>query len=572
MAVRASIPNGIDLSSYRPAPHPDGSYFLCLGRICHEKGFDRALRAARAAGVRLLLAGQTFDYVDHQRYFAEHIAPLLDGERRFIGDARGDAKRALIANARAVVVPSRVAETCSLVTLEALSCGTPVIVPGAGAPASLIEPGVTGWVADDDASFAQAMLRAGELSRAACRTRALRFAIARTTQRDLELYSELAPTTPAGRKTPAPSLRAPRDGVELVTELARLRALEPLLCDLFDRDPQATPFQSSDWLLPWVEQLGAPAALRWLLIFRGGRAVGSLPLMRTDDASGSVLRWVGSGITDRHDMLLDGAERGFALVRARRAVEELAREVDRVELDELPTPLLSTLFEGSQVEPGCVCPVLELGRSPAELEAMLPRWLARNIQQTERRLARLGRVDWRLASAGDQRELVDVFSSLHAARWQLRGLPGVLSDPAVLAFHRAAAPRLLARGHLELEVGFLDGRRWPRATCCAGATRTSICSASIRARPSSASAASRSGVRSGARRAQGSPATTFCAAASPTITPSARRTSRASAALPCGVSLSHVRSAASSARRIRHTPRAAPVGSCGEGGGPARRA
>jgi CelD/BcsL family acetyltransferase involved in cellulose biosynthesis len=34
----------------------------------------------------------------------------------------------------------------------------------------------------------------------------------------------------------------------------------------------------------------------------------------------------------------------------------------------------------------------------------------------------------------------------------------VLADAAVRAFHHAAAPRLLARECLELEVGFLDGR------------------------------------------------------------------------------------------------------------------
>jgi glycosyltransferase involved in cell wall biosynthesis len=190
--VRAMIPNGVDLSEWRPVAEPKGGYVACLGRICHEKGFDVALRAAHAAGVSLVLGGQVFGYAEHQRHFAEQIAPLLDGERRFVGPVAGEAKRCLLANASAVLVPTRVAETCSLVTLEALACGTPVITSAEGAPSSLIEAGVSGWVAKDEAGFTRALARAHELCRSACRRRAERFDARETARRYLELYAELA--------------------------------------------------------------------------------------------------------------------------------------------------------------------------------------------------------------------------------------------------------------------------------------------------------------------------------------------------------------------------------------------
>jgi CelD/BcsL family acetyltransferase involved in cellulose biosynthesis len=318
-------------------------------------------------------------------------------------------------------------------------------------------------VADDEAALAEALGRAGELSRSACRERAQRFDLRRTTERYLQLYSELARDAAPPCRAPAPSARgAPSEGVEIVTSLARLRAIEPQLLDLFQRDPAATPFQSPHWLLPWVEHLGTPTALRWVVAFRHGRAVASLPLMRSEEAGASTLRWIGSGCTDRHDLLLDARERADAIERLRGALRELSVEVDRVELDELPEQALSReLFgqrEGSRIEPGSVCPVLELGRALGDIEAALPRWLRRNLRQTERRLARLGDVEWRLAQPHDAAALLDVFSGLHAARWQARGLPGVLAEPAVLAFHRAAAPRLVESGALELEVGFLEER------------------------------------------------------------------------------------------------------------------
>jgi CelD/BcsL family acetyltransferase involved in cellulose biosynthesis len=45
--------------------------------------------------------------------------------------------------------------------------------------------------------------------------------------------------------------------------------------------------------------------------------------------------------------------------------------------------------------------------------------------------------------------LSDLFR-LHAARWQARGEPGVLADPAVQRFHYDAAPRLARAGLLRL--------------------------------------------------------------------------------------------------------------------------
>jgi glycosyltransferase involved in cell wall biosynthesis len=187
-----AIDNGVDLHVWHPEPEPSAGYFFCLGRICPEKSFDLALRAARAADVPLMLAGEVFAYPDHQRYFDEQIAPLLDRRRRFVGPVSGETKRRWLANASAVLVPSRVAETCSLVTLEALACGTPVITSGSGAPASLITPGITGLVAATEAEWADAFGRVGRLSRAACRRRAQEFDARRMARRYLELYGALA--------------------------------------------------------------------------------------------------------------------------------------------------------------------------------------------------------------------------------------------------------------------------------------------------------------------------------------------------------------------------------------------
>jgi glycosyltransferase involved in cell wall biosynthesis len=199
----ATIPNGVDLARWRPLEQAPADYVLCLGRISPEKGFDRALRAARSAGVTLLLAGTVFPYPDHLRYFAEQIAPLLDGQRRFLGPIAGTAKRRILARARALVVASRVPETSSLAAMEALACGTPVLVASPGAPASLIEPGVTGLVVQGEAELAQAFERLSSLDRARCRASAeQRFDLRQTARRYLELYALLARTSARSRSAP----------------------------------------------------------------------------------------------------------------------------------------------------------------------------------------------------------------------------------------------------------------------------------------------------------------------------------------------------------------------------------
>ncbi|HEU4580607.1 MAG TPA: glycosyltransferase [Polyangiaceae bacterium] len=209
LSLCATIPNGVDLTRWRPLGQPPSDYVLCLGRISPEKGFDRALRAARRAGVPLLLAGRVFPYPEHLRYFAEQIAPLLDEQRRFLGPIAGTAKRRILARARALLVVSRVPETSSLAAMEALACGTPVLVASPGAPASLIEPGVTGLIVRDEIELAEAFERLSSLDRARCRASAeQRFDLRQTTRRYLELYAQLLTAPPRSHAAFARELSA----------------------------------------------------------------------------------------------------------------------------------------------------------------------------------------------------------------------------------------------------------------------------------------------------------------------------------------------------------------------------
>ena len=137
----APIGNGVDLDRYRPGS-VKRDYALILGRVAPEKGFHDAIAAAPRAGVRLALAGRIFPHPAHQRYFAEEIAPYLDHDRRWLGPVSGAAKQKLLAEARCLLAPFSAAETSSLVAMEAMASGTPVIAYRSGALPDIVESGM----------------------------------------------------------------------------------------------------------------------------------------------------------------------------------------------------------------------------------------------------------------------------------------------------------------------------------------------------------------------------------------------------------------------------------------------
>jgi glycosyltransferase involved in cell wall biosynthesis len=185
------VPNGIEVARYRADAAPR-DYLLWLGRVCPEKGTDIALRVARDLNLPLIAAGPVHPFAYHRAYFSERVNPLLDDKRRYVGPVALDEKMALLAEARCVLIPSLAAETGSLVAMEAISSGTPVIAFRSGALPELVEHGVTGFIVDSEQEMAEAVKRTGEISPAGCRDEALRrFQAASMVQRYIKLYRDI---------------------------------------------------------------------------------------------------------------------------------------------------------------------------------------------------------------------------------------------------------------------------------------------------------------------------------------------------------------------------------------------
>jgi CelD/BcsL family acetyltransferase involved in cellulose biosynthesis len=252
-----------------------------------------------------------------------------------------------------------------------------------------------------------------------------------------------------------------RVDIDELTTTEELEALEPAWADLWHRASSATSFQSPAWLIPWWRHLGG-GALRVLAARAGGRLVGLLPLF-LQAPEGEKLLPLGIAISDYLDGLYEDGHGPEVAAAVLRHLVEQHRDWRACELHPLPagSPLLEAPLppeSSADIQPFEPCLVVELPPEATSLRHVLPKRMRKNLRYFGMRAARLGRVGFETATVASLAEVLEALFELHTARWARDDRPGVLADPAIGAFHHAAAPALLRAGLLRLHALRLDGR------------------------------------------------------------------------------------------------------------------
>jgi glycosyltransferase involved in cell wall biosynthesis len=167
LAWAGTIPNPVEVEEY-PLVREKQDYVVFLARMSRVKGAEVAIRAARAAGVEIRLAGPVHD--QDREYFEAEVEPLLDQPGvSMSGPVGGREKAELLANARALLSPVDWEEPFGLAPVEAMACGTPVIAYPRGALCETIVDGETGLLVEDEDALVAAIAEVGRLDPVRCR-------------------------------------------------------------------------------------------------------------------------------------------------------------------------------------------------------------------------------------------------------------------------------------------------------------------------------------------------------------------------------------------------------------------
>ena len=365
-----------------------------------------------------------------------------------------------------MLLPSLAPETSSIVAMEALAAGVPVIAMAVGAVPEIVEDGRTGFLIqpgnDATVQMAEAIRRLPEIDRANCRSVAEeRFPLARMLQGYARVYRKLLNLS-LGSRNEGPMAASKMTAVvssdplvecmavELLTQSDQLRGIAKEWACVWAADPYATPFQHPAWLLPWWRQFGPDGDLLAVAVRKNSsdNLLALLPtyLYANPSTNQRQLLLTGAGTTD----YLDGIWHGSGEHAAGLALSHLLKrstQWDNISLHQLRSvsPLLKMRsrlgFSVSDAEP---CATLDV-RKP------LPSKIRANLNRYRRKAEAQGSLICELCREPDQ--ILPAFETLvdlHSRRWQNKGEAGVLSDQRVLGHHREALPLLAEAGLLRL--------------------------------------------------------------------------------------------------------------------------
>lgn len=240
--------------------------------------------------------------------------------------------------------------------------------------------------------------------------------------------------------------------IEALTSIEQLQAIEDLWSDLWRRDPAATPFQSPMWVLPWFRHFGSGEVLA-IASRENDRLEALAPmfiLRDEDDPSESLGMLIGTGNTDYLDVL--ATDRAVVASILEWIASADCAMWDLQQLRET-SPLLAAPAPANcddEVEDQDACLVLSIDGAGEDLQNIASTHFRKKLRYYRRLLEREGSVTLETPARETLDEFMSALFALHAARWKLKGLPGMLAADVDQSFHREVARCMLDAGALRM--------------------------------------------------------------------------------------------------------------------------
>lgn len=236
---------------------------------------------------------------------------------------------------------------------------------------------------------------------------------------------------------------------DVSSSLERMRELASEWQALWSRCPGASTFQRPEWLLAWTEAF-QPRGIRLIEFRRDSQLVGVAPLLIYPRNGEQVLAFMGGGVSDYLDVLVDPDwEREILDV----ICDSILQQPDWTLLDLTDLPANSVLVKTrlrNFLQPHDTCSGLRLPSTTDQLLRVFSDRQRANLRNARSRLNHAGGGEVQLATAETILEFLEELFQLHTGRWRETGAAGVLSNETVRTFHREVAPRLLDHGCLRL--------------------------------------------------------------------------------------------------------------------------
>jgi glycosyltransferase involved in cell wall biosynthesis len=198
-AQRRSVPSANWVATIHGALHDTqgrfrakpGAYLAFYDRLSPDTNPAVAVKLAHACGWPLRLMGTTAR--SDLEYFQRYLCPLSrEPGIDYVGNLNDDARAEFLGSASALVVSNGNTQPYSFSVIEALACGTPVLILGSNPASELVEDGVTGFVCRTFTEMAEAIGQLSRIDRRRCRESfEARFTVDRTAAAYLHIYERM---------------------------------------------------------------------------------------------------------------------------------------------------------------------------------------------------------------------------------------------------------------------------------------------------------------------------------------------------------------------------------------------